>query len=37
MMFSFTFEAGLLRWRGYAFFSWCRSWTLWKSKMDTAD
>ena len=36
-MFNFTFEAGLLRWRGYAFFSWCRSWMLWKRNMDTAD
>ena len=31
MMFNFTFKAGLLRWRGYAFFSWCRSWTLKKN------
>jgi len=36
MMFNFTFKAGLLRRMGYAFFSWCRSWTLRKRKMDTA-
>ena len=35
MIFNFTFKAGLLRWRGYAFFSWCKSWTLRKSKKDT--
>ena len=37
MMFNFMSKAGMLRRRGYAFFSWCRSWALWKSKMDTAD
>ena len=30
MIFNFTSKAGLLRWRGYAFFSWCRSWVLCK-------
>lgn len=29
-MFNFTFKAGILRRRGYAFFSWCKSWVLCK-------
>ena len=36
VLFNFTFKAGLLRWRGYAFFSWCRSREQWNNKKDTA-
>ena len=25
ILFNFIFKARLLRWRGYAFFSWCKS------------
>ena len=35
VLFNFTFKAGLLRWRGYAFFNWCRSWILRKREKDT--
>ena len=36
MISVFILIAGIVRWRGYAFFNWCRSWTLRKSKKDTA-
>jgi len=35
MISVFILTAGIVRWRGYAFFSWCKSWTLRKSKKDT--
>ena len=35
MISVFILIAGIVRWRGYAFFSWCKSWTLRKSKKDT--
>ena len=35
MISVFILIVGIVRWRGYAFFSWCRSWTLRKSKKDT--
>ena len=35
VLFNFAFKAGLLRWRGYAFFNWCRSWILRKREKDT--
>ena len=36
MISVFILIARIVRWRGYAFFNWCRSWTLRKSKKDTA-